>query len=153
MRLYLDTSALVKLHIDEEGRLGVRRAVADAETTATTAVAYVEARAAFVRRRHEGVLSVKDYARITTDLDADWQRYLVVTITDRLIRESARLAEIHRLRAYDAVHLASATGIRARLAEPVVFACFDRRLGRAARREGLRLLGAEARVRGNRRNR
>jgi predicted nucleic acid-binding protein len=137
MRLYLDTSALVKLYVDEEGSPLVRSAVERAEIVSTSAITYVEARAALVRRRHERALKTGDYRRIIRDLDADWDRYLVVEITDSLIRGAAHLAEAHRLRAYDAVHLASATVLRGRLAEPVVFACWDLRLERAAKREGL----------------
>ena len=118
MRLYLDTSALVKLYVDEEGSSVVRSAVDQARQISTSAIAYVEARAAFVRRRHEGGLLAGEYRRIIRDLDDDWARYLVVEVTDSLIRESARLAETHRLRAYDAVHLASATAVHGRLAEP-----------------------------------
>jgi predicted nucleic acid-binding protein len=137
MRLYLDTSALVKLYVDEEGSPLVRSAVDQASLIATSAVAYVEARAAFVRRRHEGGLPARDYRRIIRDLDADWARYLVVGITDSLIREGARLAEAHQLRAYDAIHLGCATAIHGRLAEPVVFASWDLVLEKAAKDEGL----------------
>jgi len=137
MTLYLDTSALVKLYVDEVGSPLVRSAVDQAELIATSAIAYIEARAAFVRRRHERGLSAGDYRRIVRDLDGDWGRYLVMEVTDSLIREGARLAEVHRLRAYDAIHLASAAAVHARLAEPVVFACWDVRLERAAKSEGL----------------
>lgn len=137
MRLYLDTSALVKLYVDEEGSPLVRSAVDQARLIATSAIAYVEARAAFVRRRHEGGLSARDYRSIIRDLDADWARYLVVEITELLIREAARLAEAHRLKAYDAVHLASAAAIHGRLAEPILFASWDLGLEKAAKREGL----------------
>ena len=136
MKLYLDTSALVKLYVDEEGSSIVRSVVDQAELIATSAIAYVEARAAFVRRRHEGGLSAGEYRRIIRDLDADWVRYLVVGVTDSLIRESARLAEAHRLRAYDAVHLASAAAVHGRLAEPVVFASWDLNLEKVAKGEG-----------------
>jgi uncharacterized protein with PIN domain len=57
MRLYLDTSALVKLYVDEEGSPFVRSAVERAGVVSTSAITYVEARAAFVRRRHERGLS------------------------------------------------------------------------------------------------
>lgn len=48
MRLYLDTSALVKLYVEEAGSSVVRKSVEDADTAATSIVAFVEARAAFV---------------------------------------------------------------------------------------------------------
>ncbi|MBI4560441.1 MAG: type II toxin-antitoxin system VapC family toxin [Candidatus Rokubacteria bacterium] len=140
MRLYLDTSALVKLYVDEEGSPVVRSAVDQAGLIATSAIAYVEARAAFVRRRHEGGLSAGEYRRVIRDLDADWARYLVVEVTGSLIREAARLAEAHRLRAYDAVYLACAAAVHGRLAEPVVLASWDLDLESVARKERFELL-------------
>ncbi len=140
MKLYLDTSALVKLYVEEEGAPVVRNAVAQAELVATAAIAYVEARAAFVRRRHEGGLSTAEYRRIIRDIDSDWARYLVVEVTDSLIRDAARLAEAHRLRAYDAIHLASAAAVHDRLAEPIMFASWDAGLEKVARREGFESL-------------
>ena len=140
MKLYLDTSALVKLYVEEEGAPVVRNAVAQAELVATAAIAYVEARAAFVRRRHEGGLSTAEYRRIIRDVDSDWARYLVVEVTDSLIRDAARLAEAHRLRAYDAIHLASAAAVHDRLAEPIMFASWDAGLEKVARREGFESL-------------
>ena len=93
MTLYLDTSALVKLYVEEEGAPVVRNAVAQAELVVTAAIAYVEARAAFVRRRHEGGLSNAEYRRVIRDLDSDWARYLVVEVVDSLIRDAARSEE------------------------------------------------------------
>ena len=140
MSLYLDTSALVKFYVEEEGSPLVRMAVEQAEVVGTSAIAYVEARAAFVRRRHEGRISAGVYRGIVRDLDRDWARYLLVEVTGAIIRQSARLAESHRLRAYDAVHLASAAAVRGRLVEAVVFASWDLRLEKAASREGLQPL-------------
>jgi uncharacterized protein with PIN domain len=113
MRLYLDTSALVKLYVDEEGSPLVRSAIERAEIVSTSAITYVEARAAFVRRRHERALKTGDYRRIIRDLDADWGRYLVVEITDSLIRGAAHLAEDHRLKAYSAARNLGYTFARA----------------------------------------
>ncbi len=137
MILYLDTSALVKLYVAEEGSPLVRQAVADAERIATSAIAYVEARAAFARRRREGGLAPLQHRRVVRDLDTDWGRYLRIDLTDALIHQAASLTERHRLRAYDAVHLASASVLRDRLSDPVVFACWDDALQAAARREHL----------------
>ena len=144
MRLYLDTSALVKLHVDEEGSALVREAVTRAEVISTSRVAYVEARAAFARRRHTRELDPRDYRRIVRDLDGDWDHYLRIDVTEPLIRAAARLAERHRLRAYDAIHLASVCVLRDQLADPVVFACWDPHLDAAARHEGLESLRDES---------
>lgn len=140
MNLYLDTSTLVKLYVEEQVSEMVRDAVARAELVAISAVGYLEARSAFVRRRHEGALTAGGYRRSMRDLEADWARYLVVEVTEAILGRAAQLAERHRLRAYDALHLASALVLKSRLAEPVIFACWDRRLERAARAEGLGVL-------------
>lgn len=137
MRLYLDTSALVKLYVEEEGSASVRQAVERAEMVATSAIAYVEARAAFSRRHRERRLSSSDYRRMIREFDADWQHYISLEVTDSLIRKAAELAGTHALRAYDAIHLASAKLLRERLKEPVLFSSWDSDLVAAARREDL----------------
>jgi predicted nucleic acid-binding protein len=137
LRLYLDTSALVKLYVEEEGSALVREAVEQAGTVATSAVAYAEARAAFARIRRERRLSLSDHRRVVRDFDADWQRYVSLEVTESLIRRAAELAESHALRAYDAIHLASARLLRERLKEPVVFSAWDSGLVEAAWREDM----------------
>jgi uncharacterized protein with PIN domain len=54
LRLYPDTSALVKLYVEEVGSATVREAIARAETAATNVVAYVEACVAFARKAPRG---------------------------------------------------------------------------------------------------
>jgi predicted nucleic acid-binding protein len=140
LRLYLDTSALVKLYVEEEGSPLVRKAVDEAETVATSILAYVEARAAFARRQREKTISLLNYRRVIRNLESDWGRYLILQATDVLIRRAGKLAEAHNLRAYDAIHLASAIILRQRLADTLSFASWDSQLQTAARREGLDLV-------------
>lgn len=140
MNLYLDTSVLVKLYVNEDGSDAARSAIGNASLVATSLVAYVEARAAFARRRREHVLPTVDYRRIVRSLDTDWPHYLRLELPEALIRNAARVAETHSLRAYDAVHLASALTLRERLAAPVTFGCWDSRLESEARRVGLNVL-------------
>lgn len=137
MRLYLDTSALVKLYVEEDGSSIVRSAVEEAETVATSIVAYVEARAAFARQQRERTIPLSDYRRLIRDFEADWRHYLVIEATEPLVRQAAELAEAHRLRAYDAIHLASASVLKENLEDSVSFASWDSQLQAAARREGL----------------
>lgn len=140
MNLYLDATALVKLYVEEAGRAALLAAVEEAEVVGTAAIAYVEARAAFARRRREGALSRPGHLRCVRDLDRDWPHYLRFELSEPLVFTAARMTARHRLRAYDAVHLASALLMRDRLGE-VTFACWDRNLNAAARRAGLAVLG------------
>ncbi|MEW6365421.1 MAG: type II toxin-antitoxin system VapC family toxin [Acidobacteriota bacterium] len=145
--LYCDTSALVKLYVEEDGSDAVHDAVAAADYVATASIAYVEARCAFARKRNEGAIKAPDYRRIVHDLDADWPRYLVLVVRDPLLREAAALADRMSarkggivLRAYDSIHLAAALRLRASEKRMLKFAAWDVRLREAARRRKFTLL-------------
>lgn len=137
MNLYLDTSALVKLYVEEDGTELARGWTEAARVVATSTIAYVEARAAFARRQREGSFSGAVLSRITRELDRDWERYLLVQVTDPVIRRAATIAEVRKLRAYDAVHLASACTVNDRLSDTVLFASWDVGLRVAAADEGM----------------
>jgi predicted nucleic acid-binding protein len=92
-------------------------------------------------------LSPSAHRGVVRNLDQDWGRYLRIEAGEALIHEAASLAERHRLRGYDAIHLASAILVKNRLAEPVVFSSEDTALEAAARRAGLGLLSIRARGR------
>ena len=143
MRLYLDTSAVVKLYVEENGSAAVREMLAAADVVATSSIAYVEARAAFARRWREGHFTAMQHRSLVRSLDTDWDRYLALEVTEPLIREAAELAETHRLRAYDAVHLASACLLKRRIPGGIIFVAWDTELNAAARREGIRAVGED----------
>ena len=135
MILYLDTSSLVKLYVEEPGSQGVRGLVETAEIVATSVLAYPEARAALARRRREKSLTPASHRAAKAALDADWPRLLSVEVAEPLARQAGDLAERHRLRGFDALHLGSyltlATEFRG---EDVRFSSADKALAGAARR-------------------
>lgn len=137
MTLYLDTSTLVKLYIDEPGSAAIEALVEEATIVATSAIAYVEARATFARRRRERLLTRDELSLVTRRLDADWASFFVVDATDALARSAGALAETHRLRGADAIHLASFEQVLTRSSDDdVQFSCADENLSRAARKLG-----------------
>jgi predicted nucleic acid-binding protein len=138
--LYLDTSALVKIYVQETRSADVRENAKQAEGLATSRIAYAEARAAFARKRREQGLSRADYRSVVDDLDQDWDDYFIVDVSEGLVRAAGILAENHALRGADAVHLASAVTLGKHMSESVMFMCFDGRLASAARKEDLRVL-------------
>jgi predicted nucleic acid-binding protein len=60
---YLDTSALIKRFVAEQGSLVVRRLVTREGPVATAKIAYAEAYSGLTRKHREGHLSVPSYAR------------------------------------------------------------------------------------------
>ena len=140
MILYLDTSSLVKLYVSEKETPATKQLVEAMEVIATSRLAYVEARAAFARKRRERGVGPKDYRNILQNFDNDWESYFVVDVSEALVKMAGQLAEKHALRGYDAIHLASAVTLRREGDQPVAFSCFDGRLSLAACREGLKMI-------------
>ena len=140
MILYLDTSALVKLYVPESHSTLIKQSVDNAELSATCRIAYVEARAAFARKRRERALTPRDYQTILQDFADDWETFFIVDLSDALTKRAGDLAEKFALRNYEAVHLASALIVAEQGNQAVQFACFDEKVCRTARRQGLSVL-------------
>jgi len=138
--LYLDTSAIVKLYAQEAGSNIIRQAIVDAELLATSLLSYPETRSALARKARGGEITRTDLTIYRHEFERDWQRLYRLPIDATLIRRAGDLAEEHALRAFDALHLAAADSFQAAMRAPVLFACFDTALNRAALLRGLRTL-------------
>lgn len=137
MTLYLDTSSLVKLYLDEPGADEVARLVAGAAVVVTSTLAYPEARATMARRRRERLMTPREHAEAVRHLDLDWPRFVTLPFDADLALAAGRLADAHGLRGGDAVHLASFEAVLTSAGEEEVrFSCADDRLTRAARSLG-----------------
>ncbi len=113
MILYLDTSALVKLYADEPGRQEVQDAVQEARVVAVSEIGHVEARSALARKEREGAFSTDEHAAAVEQLRRDFREvYLPRPVTGEVIARAGDLTRKHALRAYDAVHLATALVLR-----------------------------------------
>ena len=74
MILFLDTSALVKLYVEEPHSVAVREWVDEAEVVAACRVAYPEAVSALNRRMRAGDLSKSGYGVAFRAFRRDWDR-------------------------------------------------------------------------------
>lgn len=134
MTLYLDTSSLVKLYVDEIGSRDVREAVAEAAVVATSIVAYSETRAALARLRRSGDLTSARFSAAKREFEAQWPAFLTLDVTAPVSREAGELAERYALRGFDALHLASFAEIARRAgSDETRFSSFDDRLNNASR--------------------
>jgi predicted nucleic acid-binding protein len=132
--LYLDTSSLVKLYVEEPGSDEVWALLATASTVATATVSYVEARAALARRHREGALADTAFRAAKRALDADWPHYVVVDVSPGVCARAGDMAERFGLRAYDSVQLACYAVLVEASPGEVAFSSFDRRLNEAVAR-------------------
>lgn len=137
MILYLETSDLVKLYAEEPDSTEIAGRVQAADIVATSILSYVEARAVFSRKFREKGIHKNEYERVKKELETDWEHYFVLNLTNDLVKFAGNLAEKHALRAFDALHLASALEIKRLTSLPVTFSSSDSRLRAAAQEEGL----------------
>jgi len=131
--VYLDTSALVKLVVEERGSDVVEALVSTTEYAVSSVISYAECRSAIARAASVGRVDTTEAVR---SLDQVWGAVQTLDVDQRLSARAGELAGRHLLRGMDALHLATALEI----ASPdlaVAFATFDRTLARAAAAEGL----------------
>ena len=140
MILYLDTSALFKLYVDEEGSDAIHAAVASAESVAACRIAWAEAMSALARRGREVPADQEALEQARQALRNDWPKFLVLEISQRVVEQAGDLADTFALRGYDSVQLAAAHVLQRQGQLPVTFACFDKRLTKAAKVLGLDVL-------------
>jgi predicted nucleic acid-binding protein len=135
---YLDSSALVKMLIDEPGSDALQATMATAQPFSCR-ITYAETRAAVARREREAPERSDHWASARAQLAVDWAKFGVVEVVQPVVERAGELADLFALRGYDAVQLAAARALHDELGEPLTFVCYDRRLNRAARLLGLTL--------------
>ena len=138
--VYLDTSALVKLYIEEDGTQQVVDLTEnpDRNRIIILDVTQIELRSAIRRREREGDIAIADSERILRQAEEDTSSsFLVQPSTAAMIEEAARLIDGYPLRTYDALQLAGCLVVGQTLPEPLIFVCADSRLCEAGRLEGL----------------
>ncbi|MFV1950411.1 MAG: type II toxin-antitoxin system VapC family toxin [Nitrospinota bacterium] len=140
MILYLDTSSLVKLYIEEPHSSKVRGWVDEAEIVAVCRIAYPETVSALHRRFRSGDLPQNVYTLLTDKFSNDWKRLASIDFDER---QAGDLAAKHELRGFDAVHLSAALLIKKAGTDiHLAFSSFDHKLNNAALQEGLQVLTA-----------
>ncbi len=139
MILYLETSDLVKLYAEEPDSNMISDRVRAADIVTTSILSYAEARSALSRKFREKGIEQREYDRVKKELEADWEHYFVLHLTNDLVKAAGDLSEKHALRGFDALHLASAVEVKRLTSLPVTFSSSDARLRAAARDEGLTL--------------
>ena len=135
MILYLDTSSLLKLYVQEPGTEEVQAGVEVADVVATSAIAYPEAHAALARRHREGALTRAEFRTCLEQFRDTWPRLLAVLPSLPICIRAGALAVKHGLRGMDAIHLASYAELVGR-GDTLEFLSHDARLMRAAAGEG-----------------
>ena len=144
MICYYDTSALVKLYVEEEGSELAALYLQKSKMAATSRVAYAEARSAFARSRRDGVLGEKEYREVIDNFKDEWPYFFSLEVSVPVLNRIDYLIDKYRLRGFDAIHLASAIVLSRRLREEkMIVACWDTRLWSYYKKEGFSIIPGE----------
>ncbi len=134
MILYLDTSSLLKLYLEEPGTKDVQSRLERADVVATSVIAYPEAHAALARRHREGALTKREFDAVAEDFRDTWHRFLSVILSTPVYMRAGTLVVTYGLRGMDGIHLASCVELL-QDGDRVEFLSHDIRLLRAAAKE------------------
>jgi len=129
---YVDSSALLKMHVDEPDSEAAHFILDSDPTWASGRHTLVEVRRNLVR-----ILSPPQLADVREAFLVQWDQMQIVELDEDLCERSAELAETTGVRALDAIHLGAADV----LGREFPFVTFDRRLANAARSLGWTVLG------------
>ena len=121
--------------------MAVRRLL-KADAGATSRLSEVEIASALVRRAREGAFTLQERDRALASLADDLATLIIVEFTPEITADARALLLRHRLRAGDAVQLASCLYLQREMSQPLPFVAFDDRLADAARLEALTVVPA-----------
>jgi predicted nucleic acid-binding protein len=130
--LFCDTSALIKLLIDEPGSDQMQRASAASEAIPVCRITWAEAMTGMARRSREDPISADAIELARQRLMQTWAAFSIVEVNQELGETAGRFADGFALRAYDNVQLAAAHLLDVNTEQPLIFASYDRRVNQAA---------------------
>ena len=144
---YLDTSALVKLYVQERGTARLLEIASNVTENRLTllAITPVEARSAVRRRERAGDIDPTIAGDILDRMRKHLETKFIRQAVNELVLDGAlEMIDRYALRAYDAVQLAGCLVLKTVGAEPPTFVCSDQQLLDAARSELLDVLDPSA---------
>jgi uncharacterized protein len=145
---YLETSALVKLYVEEPGTRHLLQLAGSAagNQLALLSLSQIEFRSAIRRRERAGEISRSSAQQMLVSFQRHLEgRFLRQAVTDAVLDLAGALVDRYALRAYDAVQLAGYLALRSASPGAVpIFVCSDRALLVAAQSEAGEVLDPTA---------
>ena len=139
MIMYADTSALVKLVLDELGSDLAIDLWVSSPRVASSMLAFPEGCAALAAASRSGRLDTALYRHSLRSFEETFAQLISIEVDERLALDAGERAASFGLRGADAVHLATALDLAD---EEVTFVTWDQALADAAASAGLAVAGA-----------
>lgn len=138
MIVYFESSALLKLFLDEPDAQLALQIWNDASEVVTSEISYLEVHAGLARavRENPPRLSKTNHDRAKEQFGELWLEVTSIGVSTELIERASYVADEHALRAYDALHFAAVLDIAD---DEILLATTDQELERAAKAAGIPL--------------
>jgi hypothetical protein len=137
--VYFDSSALVKLVLDETGSDAAAELWNACDAALSSRLAYPEVRAALAAAGRNHDLTEFEASAAAREWETFWASMRPIELSADVERMAGELAVLHRLRGAEAVHLASALALGS---AGVTVAAWDKRLHAGAAAVGLAMAPA-----------
>lgn len=139
MITYFDTSALMKLILEEEGSDIAQEVWELSSHRLASRIVYPEARAGVAAAERAGRIDADELMTAVANLEGATRSLRLIDVDSEVAERAGDLAELHELRAADAMHLATMTVIDS---PRLLAAIWDKRLAVAASRCGIGVVPA-----------
>lgn len=137
MKLFFDTSALIKKYIIEDGSKKVDELMNKAESIIVSVITEIEVYSTFKRLLIEKAINEIDYKTLLNEFEIDYPYYSHV-ILDNLITSNAKLLiDKYQLTTLDSIQLGTALLLKD---EIDYFVVCDLKLVKAGKTEGLKII-------------
>lgn len=138
MKVFFDTSALVKRYVEEVGSAKVQALCEQADDLIVSVICLPEMLSSFNRLRREEKLSDEQYQVLKEELEQDINDTTVCYLDAAVLEQAIVCLELYPLRAMDALHLGCAL-----IRKPDCFVSSDVRQLEAAAASGLNTINPE----------
>lgn len=115
MRVFFDTSALVKRYINEDGSDLVENICGQASQVIVSGLCFSEVFSAVNQRRRQKLMGEKGYRLIKATVIDEFKSFIVCPFDEKTLYLSVDLIEQYPLRTLDAIHLAAAIQMKPKL--------------------------------------
>jgi predicted nucleic acid-binding protein len=132
MKLFFDTSALIKRYIDETGSQYVDRLFFETDEIFVAPITEIECISTIKRLRVEHQIKANDYNHLMKEIREDFSYFSVIEFSEHLVEVSIRLIEKYQLKTLDSIQLSSALKVKDQIENFIVS---DNKLKATAHRE------------------
>lgn len=128
MRIFFDSSALVKRHVWESGTEEVLELCRETDEVILSAITSIEIVSALTRKKHEKKLMHGNYKKILQAFAEDIKCSTIIEVNSTVITLAIKCLQNFKTRSLDAIQIASAVAVK-----PVLFVTADKQQALAAR--------------------